>query len=121
MARPRRKATPGNVRNKRIMIDLHEIVSILALTDFGNIWYNIGERRDTENMPTIISQIEKLSLEDQLKLMHWIEKAIKNGRQMHCSTVKDFSFLGCWVDSRSDKEIIDDIESARTPGREVSL
>ena len=60
-------------------------------------------------MPTIISQIEKLSLEDQLKLMHWIEKAIKNGRQKYRSTDPDPELSGkincnLFADESSDWE-----------------
>ena len=75
-------------------------------------------------MAEVMEQIGKMSREEQIRLAHLILDAIEKGTVSRPTPAKSdqaFPFLGCWVDDRSDDEIIRDIESSRTLGREVSL
>lgn len=75
-------------------------------------------------MAEILEQIGRMSREEQIRLAHLLLDAIEKGTVCKPTPPKSeegFPFLGCWVDDRSDDEIIKDIEDSRTPGREVSL
>ena len=75
-------------------------------------------------MPEVMEQIGKMSRAEQIRLAHILLDAIENGsvvKPVPPVANEEYPFLGCWVDNRSDAEIICDIENARTLGREAAL
>ena len=75
-------------------------------------------------MPEVMEQIGRMSRAEQIRLAHLLLDAIENGTVTKPTKPADgneYPFLGCWIDDRSDEEIIRDIEESRTLGREVDL